>query len=82
MLLLMLNESLAHMLREYLSSSFPEYMVPSAFVRMDAFPLTNNGKIDRRALPKPDECSRHGTMLLLKARSRSAGRYLVQPPQD
>ncbi|KAF9921758.1 hypothetical protein BGZ67_000270, partial [Mortierella alpina] len=44
-------------MREYLSVSLPEYMIPSAFVRMDAFPFTNNGKIDRRALPQPDGCS-------------------------
>lgn len=44
-------------LRTELSSSLADYMVPSAFVLLQAFPLTPNGKLDRAALPAPDHAS-------------------------
>ena len=45
-------------LKEALGAKLPDYMVPSAFVRMDRFPLTPNKKVDRKALPAPSEAQK------------------------
>ncbi|HEY3581710.1 MAG TPA: condensation domain-containing protein, partial [Pyrinomonadaceae bacterium] len=42
-------------LRSFLQQQLPDYMIPSAFILMDAMPLTQHGKINRRALPAPEE---------------------------
>jgi len=42
-------------LRKTLAEKLPDYMIPSAFVMLEALPLTPNQKVDRRSLPKPDD---------------------------
>jgi amino acid adenylation domain-containing protein len=42
-------------LNNFLAERLPEYMLPAAFVLMDALPHTSSGKVDRRALPSPDQ---------------------------
>jgi hypothetical protein len=45
-------------LRNFLNARLPVYMMPSFFMMMDSFPVTSNGKLDRKALPSPETITR------------------------
>ncbi|HWN44171.1 MAG TPA: amino acid adenylation domain-containing protein [Thermoanaerobaculia bacterium] len=53
-------DDLRAVLREHLSASLPRYMVPPTLVRLESLPLTPVGKVDRRALPQPEDVERAG----------------------
>ncbi|WP_027630731.1 non-ribosomal peptide synthetase [Ruminiclostridium cellobioparum] len=48
------RDLIVHEIRENLKTTLPEYMVPSYFIQMENLPLSQNGKIDRKALPAQD----------------------------
>jgi amino acid adenylation domain-containing protein len=48
-------DSIGSGLRTFLSEKLPDFMIPSAFVMLEALPITPNGKVDREALPVPDQ---------------------------
>ncbi len=54
------EKPLSERLKAYLREKLPHYMVPNLYVELTEFPLTANGKIDQKALPRPD-LSKHST---------------------
>ncbi|CAM3096774.1 non-ribosomal peptide synthetase [Legionella steigerwaltii] len=53
------NKLNTNQIRQFLQKQLPEYMLPSVFVRVDSFPLTANGKLDKAALPLPSLIACH-----------------------
>jgi amino acid adenylation domain-containing protein len=58
-------------LREFARERLPDYMVPAVFMLIPAIPLTKNGKIDRNALPHPDETERRRTRVAPRTEAES-----------
>ena len=68
-------------LRTYLKSSLPDYMIPAAFVQLDTMPTTPNGKVNRRALPAP-AVETHASARATRPARTHVERQLVEIWQD
>ena len=64
-----LQQFLVKNLREYLKQQLPDYMVPAYFVILDQLPLNSNGKVDRHALPFPEQFGLEKSHKLIKPRT-------------
>jgi len=65
-----------------LRARVPDYMVPSRFVRLDALPVTGNGKVDARALPNPYPGGAAGGPAGVAAPGTAASAWTAGPPTD
>jgi acyl carrier protein len=57
-------------LRSWLQERLPDYMVPSSFIVLEEIPLTPNGKVDRKQLPKPKVSTRETSTTIALPRNR------------
>ena len=64
-------------LRSFLKERLPEHLIPSVFIAMESLPLTSNGKVDRKALPRPDGVRPESEMPMMLPRT-AAERLLAE----